>query len=246
MFKQSANCFFISISNAQRKLLPDLNYLATIYHGIDTETFKFNLEGGEKIMWAGRAIPEKGIDIVVEVANGLKREAKLFGIPKGEYQTWLQETVLDKIKATNSSLPISFETGRDRFQLVEHFQTSKLFLSPVSYEESFGLVLIEAMSCGTPVVAFARGSILEIIEDGETGFIVNPSDSDIRGNWIIKKTGIEGLCEAVEKIYSMSKEEYNKIRQASRKRVIQHFTVERMVNEYLRVYRDLIASCASC
>mgnify|MGYP001594544530 CR=1 FL=1 len=240
LFRKAQNVFFISASNAQRKLLPDLNYMATIYHGVDHEIFSFNKEGGESIMWAGRAIPEKGVDIAVEVAQELKHDAKLFGIPRNEYQAWLQKTVLDKINKANSSTNISFTTGHDRFQLVREFQTSKVFLFPVSYEESFGLVLIESMSCGTPVIAYAKGSIPEIIKDGETGFIVDPSDGDKRGNWTIKKTGIEGLSEAVEKIYSMSTDEYSKMRQACQNHVIQHFTIERMIREYLTAYKKII------
>lgn len=240
IFRKTLNLFFISASNAQRKLLPDLNYMATIYHGVDPEIFSFNKKGGESIMWAGRAIPEKGVDIVVAVAEKVKHEAKLFGIPRKEHQAWLQETVLDKINESNDLAGISFETGHDRFQLVRHFQTSKVFLFPVSYEESFGLVLIEAMSCGTPVVAYARGSIPEIIKDGETGFIVNSSDDDIRGDWIVKKTGAEGLYEAVERIYSMSTDEYSKMRQACRNHVIQHFTIERMIREYLTAYKKIM------
>jgi len=239
IFRKTSNVFFISASNAQRKLLPDLNYLATIYHGVNPEIFSFNKKGGENIMWAGRAIPEKGIDIVVEIAKKAKHEVKLFGIPRKEHQAWLQKTVLDKINESDSSATISFETGHDRFQLVKHFQTSKAFLFPVSCEESFGLVLIEAMSCGTPVIAYARGSIPEIIKDGETGFIVNHSDSDIRGNWNIQKTGVEGLYEAVERIYSMSTDEYSKMRKACRNNVMQHFTSERMVREYLIAYKKI-------
>lgn len=70
------------------------------------------------------------------------------------------------------------------------------------------------MACGVPVVAYARGSIPEIIKDGETGFLVNPSDNDIRGEFLIKKTGIQGLKETVEKIYSMSEDEYITMRKA--------------------------------
>lgn len=239
LFRKTQNVFFISASNAQRKILPDLNYLATIYHGVDPGIFSFNKKGGESIIWAGRAIPEKGIDIVVEIAEKVKHEAKLFGILRKEHQAWLQKTVFDKINESNISERISFETGYDRFQLVKHFQTSKVFLFPVSYEESFGLVLIEAMSCGTPVVAFARGSIPEIIKDGETGFIINPSETDIRGDWIIKKNGIEGLCEAIERIYSMPEKEYQKMRQACRSLVEKSFSANRMVKEYLKAYKKL-------
>ncbi|HEY4526651.1 MAG TPA: hypothetical protein VJK53_02285, partial [Candidatus Paceibacterota bacterium] len=80
------------------------------------------------------------------------------------------------------------------------------------------------------------------IKDGVTGFIVNSSDDDIRGDWIIKKTGVEGLCEAVEKIYSMSKDEYGEMRLACRKHVTQHFTIERMVSEYIQAYKKAITS----
>src|SRR3989344_5199532 len=116
LYKQSPNIFFISASNAQRKLLPDLNYLTTIYHGIDTKVFQFNSTGGENIMWAGRAIPEKGINIVVEVADRVKRKAKLFGIQRKEHQVWLQKTVLDKIQNTSRSLSTSLEMGLQRLQ----------------------------------------------------------------------------------------------------------------------------------
>ena len=236
LYKKSSNVFFISASNAQRKLLPNLNYLSTIYHGVDPKVFSFNGSGGGNIMWAGRAIPEKGIHHVVEVAQKTNRNADLFGIPRKEHQAWLQKTVLDKLGQS------TFQTGLHRHQLIEHFQTSKAFLLPVSYEESFGFVLIEAMSCGTPVIAFARGSIPEVIKDGVTGFIVNSSDDDIRGDWIIKKTGVEGLCEAVEKIYSMSKDEYVEMRLACRNHVMQHFTIERMVSEYIQAYKKAITS----
>ena len=97
------------------------------------------------------------------------------------------------------------------------------------------------MSCGTPVVTFAKGSIPEIIKDGETGFIINPSDDDIRGNWIIKKTGIEGLCEAVERIYSMPEDRYKEMRQACRVHVENNFTIEHMVDQYVEVYKEILA-----
>ncbi|KKP79615.1 MAG: Group 1 glycosyl transferase [Candidatus Levybacteria bacterium GW2011_GWB1_35_5] len=228
LFKNYKNIYFVSISNAQRKFFPDLNYKATIYHGIETDKFIFNPLGGENIMWAGRAIPEKGIDIVVEVADRVKHEAKLFGIQRKEHTAWLQKTVHNKIDVANRPVPISLEIGLQRLQLVEHFQTSKLFLFPVGCEESFGLVLIEAMSCGTPVVAYAKGSIPEIIKDGKTGFIVNSSDNDIRGDWIVKKTGIDGLCEAIDKIYSMPKKEYQEMRNNCRSVAEESFSVNRI------------------
>ncbi len=231
-YREIPNVFFVSASNAQRKLLPDLNYISTIYHGVDPEVFAFEEQGGQRLMWAGRIVPEKGADLVVDVAKRVGCGTKLFGIPRKEHQMWFKEKVLDKLGGEGGR-EISFEAGLDRFGLIRHYQTSKAFVLPMSYEESFGLVLIESMSCGTPVVAFALGSIPEIIEDGKTGFIVNPSQKDVRGDWIIKKTGAEGLREAAERIYAMQDDEYREMRRACREQVMQHFTIERMVKEYL-------------
>lgn len=97
------------------------------------------------------------------------------------------------------------------------------------------------MSCGTPIIAYAKGAIPEIIDDGVTGFIVNSSDDDIRGEWIVKKTGVDGLCEAIEKIYSMPEGEYQKMRQNCRTHVEKNFTARRMVEEYLKIYKEVVS-----
>ena len=240
IFKYSKNVFFISASNYQRKLLLGLNYLDTIYHGVDTVEFDFNPKGGNNIMWAGRFIPDKGPGTVVQLAKKTKHKTKLFGIVKDGFENWFEQNIKSQIKNKTDRSLISLYINYERHRLIKHFQTSKLFLLPILLEESFGLVFIESMACGTPVVAFARGAAPEIIQDGKTGFLVNPSDDDIRGNWIIKKTGFAGLCEAVEKIYSMPEEEYKLMRQACRERVVKNFSVETMINKYLDVYKKII------
>jgi glycosyltransferase involved in cell wall biosynthesis len=80
----------------------------------------------------------------------------------------------------------------------------------------------------------------EVIKDGETGFLVNPSDEDIRGNWIVKKTGIEGLSEAVMRVYAMSENDYKQLRRNCRAHVEKNFTVEKMVDEYEKVYEKIL------
>ena len=99
------------------------------------------------------------------------------------------------------------------------------------------------MACGTPVITFARGSAPEIIKDGKTGFLVNPSDDDIRGNWLTRKAGFAGLCEAVEKIYSMEDEEYERLRELARMHAATHFSAENMAKKYLAVYEAIVAGC---
>ncbi len=239
-FKSYKNIYFVSVSNTQRKFFPDLNYKATIHHGIETDKFIFNPLGGESIMWAGRGIPNKGLSIVFQVLKKIKRKAKIFTLKKEEHIEWLNKQVAD-LKTSVADDNILVEFDKDRLDLIIHYQSSKLFLFPIQWEEPFGLVLIESLSCGTPVVAFARGSIPEIIKDGKTGFIVNPSDNDIRGDWIVKKTGIDGLCEAIDKIYSMPKKEYQEMRSNCRSVVEESFSANRMAKEYLKVYEKLVS-----
>jgi glycosyltransferase involved in cell wall biosynthesis len=238
-FKKYKNVHFISVSNYQRKILPMLNYVDTIYHGIDTNQFGFDANGGKDIMWAGRLLSGKGPDVVIELAKKLKRKAKLFGVIKDGHEDWFDKNVKNKIKTEDDSSLISLRTNYERSRLVRHFQNSKLFILPTLFEEAFGFVFAEAMACGTPVVTFARGSAPEIIKDGETGFLINPSNDDIRGDWIIKKTGFAGLCEAVEKIYSLPLEEYRQMRKNCRDHAVKNFSAKKMAKSYLEIYEKI-------
>ncbi len=241
LYNDLKNVFFVSISDSQRKPLADINYIKTIHHGVDTKkSFQFNASGDSYLLWTGRAIPDKGLDIVLQIIKLTKKRAKIFPIIKEEYISWLQEIIIKRRNIINQAVSIYTDFDIHRSNLNHHYQTSKLFLFPLQWEEPFGFTLIESMACGTPVVAYARGSVPEIIKDGETGFIVNPSDTDIRGDWVIKKTGVEGLCDAVERIYSMPEEEYKAMRLACRAHVEKNFTVERMVNDYVKVYEEIL------
>lgn len=235
------NVFFVAISESQRKSMPGLNYIKTIHHGVDTKrNFRFHATGGKSIMWAGRAVPEKGLHIVLQVIKETKKQAHLFMITKVEFLEWLQSKILNKLHSINRSISVLSEFNLSRLDLVPKYQNSKLFLSPIQWEEPFGFVMIESMSCGTPVVAYARGSVMEVVEDGVTGFIVNPSDDDIRGDFIIKKTGLQGLCEAVNRIYSLPDAEYQQMRKRCRERTEKYFSVTRMTQDYVGVYKQIL------
>lgn len=228
---------YVSISNAQRKPLPDLNYVATIYHGIELEDYPFSPEGsGEYMLNVGRVVEEKGLAEAIIVAKKLNRKLYSLGTPVEKQNYWI-----NKIQPNIDNKLIFNKGFLDKKTLQDYYKNAKLFILPIAWEEPFGLVMIESMASGAPVVAFSRGSVPEIIKDGETGFIVNSSPDDIRGDWIVKKTGIEGLCEAVERIYSMPENDYKQMRKDCRAHVEKNFTVERMVDEYEKVYEQILS-----
>lgn len=237
------NVYFVTISKKQAELAQNVGVRVnhTIYDGIDTKLFSFKTTSENNILFVGRLISEKGILDAIKLALLLEKKLKIIGqfdLSRNRFEDnkYIQNSIQKK--------PEVFELNKiiNKSEIVHNYQGSKLLILPEHYEEPFGLVMIEAMACGTPVVAFARGSVSEVIKDGETGFIVNSSDDDIRGNWIIKKTGIEGLCEAVERIYSMPEDKYREMRRACRVHAEKNFTVERMVDEYEKVYEQILSS----
>lgn len=241
LFNNVPNVYFVPISNFQKKFIPSLNYTRTIYHGINARKYAFNGTGGKNLLWTGRAVPEKGLDTVLLIAKKLKKYTRIFPMLRDEYLQWFHDEVVKKRDLIVQIVKVYIDFNVTRSSLVTEYQNSKLFLFPLRWEEPFGLTLIESMACGTPIVAYARGSIPEIVKDGETGFLVNSSDDDIRGNWIIKKTGIEGLCEAVERIYAMPEDQYKQMRLNCRAHVEKNFTVEHMVDQYVEVYKEILA-----
>lgn len=237
-FTQHSNLFIVPCSDAQRSLLPWLPYTETIYHGIDTkQLFPFAPEGGDSLMWAGRAVPNKGIVDAIEVARHLKKSLTMCALTTKEHDEWHRTVLAPQLAEPEVHPYVQWHENVDRDHLASHYSASKVFLFPTKFEEPFGFVAAEAMACGTPVVAYARGAIPEIVRDGETGFLVNPSADDIRGDWIIKQTGVAGLREAAQRIYDLSPQDYRAMRQACRDRVLAHFTVERMATQYAALYR---------
>lgn len=236
IFKEYKNIYFVSVSDLQRTSLPNVQYAATIPHGVEEVFFSFDENGGEKMLWVGRGIPVKGIVTAFEVIRKTNRPLHACIIRKEGFLEWIDETIQSNHLPENV-FSLSYDVVREN--LISYYQHSKLFLFPIQHEEIFGLVCIESMSCGTPVVAFARGAMPEVIKDGETGFLVNPSDDDIRGDFIIKKTGVEGLVEAVERIYALNHDSYRAMRKRCRKLVEEKFTARRMAQQYIEIYRKL-------
>ncbi len=237
IFLNYKNLPHVSISNNQRKDLPQLNFVATVYNGIDIDMFPLsNAKDYDHMVFLARMSDEKG---AIEAAQAAQKAEKkiVFGakidIVNKEYAT--------KFKPYIDNKYINFRGEMNHEQRLDFLQKARCLLVPVKWEEPFGLMFIEAMACGTPVITFARGAAPEIIIDGRTGFLVNQSNEYRRGNWITKNTGVDGLVEAIKRIYSMPDEEYRKMRQQCRLHVEKNFTAEIMVNKYEKTYQRIIA-----
>jgi glycosyltransferase involved in cell wall biosynthesis len=211
---EAQNTFFVSISDSQRRALPSLPYTATIYHGIDVQKFPYREAPGDYLLFLGRITPEKGPEIAVEVAKQTGRRLII-------------AAKIDNLEAeyTKQTLRLFEETPNVEFigpvgdaKKKELYANAYAFLMPIQWEEPFGLVVIEALACGTPVVAFERGAMPEIITHGKTGFLV-------------KNT--KGMIEALSKISSLSRED-------CRRSVEQKFTLDRMVTDYEKVFEEVI------
>lgn len=240
LYKNCDNVHFVAISNMQKKYKV-FSKARMIYHGIDIEKrFLFNPSGGNTIIWAGRAIPDKGPDEVLSVSKKLKIPAKIFPVIKSEYIEWLHREVLEKRDIINQITRVHIDFNTPRNKLALEYQNSRVFLFPLRWEEPFGFTVVESMASGTPVVAYAKGAMPELVEDGKTGYLVNTSSDDIRGDFIVKKTGFEGLCEAVQRIYNLPEAEYKAMRLQSRQRVERYFSVNSMVDNYVALYRELL------
>lgn len=229
---------FISISNFQRKGAVDLNFAATIYHGLKPQDYEFQEQEGEYLIYFGRLLQDKGADLAIQaaiqtdnqlhIATSDVRSNRSEGFFKEKIEPFLDDP---HIKTQG------FLQGKEKS---DYIKNAKAFVMPLRWDEPFGLVMIEAMACGVPVIAYNRGSVSEIVRDGMTGFIVDPDNEDRpgKGSWIIKKQGLDGLKEAIGRINEIQ-------RAAARKRVEENFTVEKMVDNHEKLYTNLLQNPAS-
>jgi glycosyltransferase involved in cell wall biosynthesis len=215
-------------SHAAQKLVENHVDSEVIHHGVDTQAFSFSQTSKEYALWFSRLVPAKGIKHAMDAAHIGNFPLVVAGSPPTKpvniefIDTHVKPYFSDTI--TYAGIP----TEDERRAL---YQNAKVFLFPTLGEEQFGLVMIEAMSCGTPVIGYNRGAVSEIIEDGVTGFIIDPDDVQRpgKGSWIIKKQGLEGLVEAVRRIGEID-------RKTCRERVEKHFSRDQMISEYLSLY----------
>ena len=204
---------YISFSLAQRKQMPELNWYANIYHGVDTNHFAYNGTPEDYFLYIGRITEEKGVHLAIEAAKKAGVKLRIAG---GSYpgEGYWQKHIESHIDGEN----IRFFGEATFDSKVSLLGNAKALLFPIQWEEPFGYVMIEAMSCGTPIIGFDRGSVSEIVKHGQTGYVV---------------TTVDEMVDAIKKIDSIDRK---KVRQ----RAETFFSVEKMVKGYERVYKRVL------
>ena len=207
--KYNKTTHYVSISNSDRH--PDLDYLATVYNGIETANFKFTAQPQDYLLFFGRIHPHKGTAEAIQIAKQSKRKLLIAGIIQDE--SYYREQVEPHLSEDIIFLGAAGPEKRN-----ELLGNALALLHPISFEEPFGLSVAEAMMCGTPVIAFNRGSMPELIKDQRTGFLVN---------------SIEEAVEAVEKLGRID-------RSVCREWAVSNFSAKKMAEDYIALYHKIL------
>jgi glycosyltransferase involved in cell wall biosynthesis len=218
LYREFDDVPLVSVSDAQREPLPDLNWVATVYHGLPNRELQFNPAKGRYLAFLGRISPEKRVDRAIAIAKAcgwpLKIAAKVDPADQvyfdRQIQPLLDHPLIEYVGEITEAQKGPFLGG------------AMALLFPIDWPEPFGLVMIESMACGTPVVAIRGGSVPEILEHGVTGFI----------------------CDELEQAIDATRRASMLDRRACRRAFERRFTARRMAEEYIQLYRRLAAHAA--
>lgn len=208
--KYNSTGLYVSISNSDRN--PELKYAATVYNGINIDEFIFSREPEDYLLFFGRIHPEKGVYESILIAKKSKRKLIISGLIQD------QEYFDLKVKPYINDNDIVFVGNSGPDERLKLLGKACALLHPINFEEPFGLSVVEAMACGTPVIAYNRGSMPELILDGKTGFLV---------------TNIEEAVEAIKSIKTINRN--NCVEWVASK-----FSRQKMIEEYLKVYKKIL------
>jgi glycosyltransferase involved in cell wall biosynthesis len=219
-YRSFANMPLVSISDAQRTAIPDANFVATVLHGLPGDLLQATYRrNGDYLAFVGRIAPEKGVDRAIEIARQVGMPLKIAAKVDRADETYFREVIAPLLCAKS----VQFIGEIDEREKVRFIGDAQALLFPIDWPEPFGLVMIEAMACGTPVLAFDRGSVREVIENGVSGIIVN---------------NVAEAIAAVRAATSLN-------RRAVRQHFEQRFTAKRMAAQYVRLYEELTARTRS-
>lgn len=209
----SKNQSYVSISNNQRRDAPDLPYINTVYNGTDVDLFTFSETHEDYLLFAGRITAEKGVKEAIQIAKESNHRLLIIGPVNHGSKDYFDQYVKPELNEK-----ILYLGRMDQEQLPTYYQKAKAVLTPIQWEEPFGLTTIEAMACGTPVISLRRGAAPEIIKHGKTGFVVD---------------SVHEMVEAVGKIDRIN-------RRDCRDHVKAQFDTEKMVDHYEQTFLNLI------
>jgi glycosyltransferase involved in cell wall biosynthesis len=206
----------VSISNSQRYPLPWINWQATVYHGLPENHSNFYPAPGKYLAFLGRTSPEKGLDEAIMIARRVGMKLKIAAKIDPSDREYFKTTIEPLLNDPN----VEFVGEIGYPEKNDFLGNAYALLFPIQWPEPFGLVMIEAMACGTPVVAYSCGSVPEIIEDGVSGFLVRNQSQAVK---------------AVERVSSLD-------RKQCRESFEQRFSARRMCEDYLQVYERLVCA----
>jgi glycosyltransferase involved in cell wall biosynthesis len=209
----------ISISNAQRSPIPWANWQATIYHGLPEDLFRFYPDRGDYLAFLGRISPEKGADRAIEIAKRVDMPLKIAAKVDRADRRYFKRVVEPLLNDPH----VEWVGEINDKQKNDFLGNAYALLFPIDWPEPFGLVMIEAMACGTPVIAFESGSVPEVMENGVTGFVVRELDQAV---------------EATRRVHDLSRA---RCRDVFEKR----FTATRMADDYVDVYERMVCQSAT-
>jgi glycosyltransferase involved in cell wall biosynthesis len=207
--KYNATNHYVSISKADRS--PELDYMATVYNGLDTRHFCFNNEPDDYLLYFGRIHPHKGTAEAIAIAKKSRRKLLIAGIVQDE--CYFREKIAPQL-----SEEIEYLGNAEPVQRNELLRKAFALLHPISFDEPFGMSVAEAMLCGTPVIAFNRGSMPELIMHQKTGFLVNT---------------VEEAVDAVKQVKHINRLDCYKWS-------AYRFSCEKMVKDYLKLYKKIL------
>ena len=208
----------VSISNSQRRPLPQAHWVRTVHHGLPERLLVPKSITPSYFAFLGRIAPEKGVDRAIRIAQHCGVKLKIAAKVDNADREYFDEQIQPMIRSSD----VEYIGEINDKEKSEFLSGAIVLLVPIDWPEPFGLVMIEAMACGTPVIAFNRGSVPEVIDEGVTGFIVED---------------INGAIGAVDRLGHLSREKI-------RRRFEERFTARRMAQDYLSVYRSLTDSIA--
>lgn len=215
LYREFPDMPLVSVSDAQRSPLPDLRWMGTVYNGIPRDLYRAQdrLSGGY-LAFLGRICPEKGIEDALWIARRTGMELRIAAKIDRDQRDYFRYRIAPRIRGSNARF-LGEITDREKQAFLGN---ARALLFPVQWSEPFGMVLIEAMACGTPVIAYRRGAVPEIVEDGVTGYVVHSR---------------EEAAECVGHLHAFD-------RAAIRRAFERRFTAAHMTQEYMRIYEALM------